>query len=86
MAYDAPPRPTLALLSRLRSCDVDASVTGLAWTLSFKGAVTAPFSGQATTADIKGLLEALPTVGRVSVSYSSGVTFCKCVVCAISGL
>lgn len=58
-------------------CDYSSTAT-LAWTLSFKGAVTAPFSGATTAAQLKALLEALPTVGTVGVTYTGlTTTFCN---------
>jgi len=64
---------------QLLRCDLDPRDTrfsGPQFTLSFGGAVTAPFGTGATEYDLKQLLEALPTVGRVTVRYSAGTTLC----------
>jgi hypothetical protein len=47
------------------------------FTLSFMGAVTRPFAPNANAAVIRELMEELPTVGGVSVSFSRGTTFCN---------
>lgn len=64
---------------QLIRCDLDpAAYTGKnLFTLSFRGAVTRPFGAAASAADIRSLLEDLPTIGGISVSFSRGVSFCN---------
>lgn len=58
-------------------CDLDGSSNTDTFTLSFRGAYTKPFPPSATALDIKGLLQALPTIGQVDVTFSRGFTFCS---------
>jgi hypothetical protein len=60
---------------QLLRCDLAAGAMDRL-TLSFRGATTRPFSPGASAWELRQRLEALPVVGKVSVSYSSGVTFC----------
>jgi hypothetical protein len=60
-------------------CDLDPAdpaVQGPQFTLSFGGAVTRPFGVAASEYELKELLEALPTVGRVTVRFSAGTRLC----------
>ena len=63
---------------QLIRCDLNPASYGSTpmFTLYFQGAVTAPFSAQASAATVSNALNALSTVGSVSVAYSMGVTFC----------
>lgn len=61
-------------------CDIDPtdpSSSNDRFTLSFRGETTKPFNPRASAATIRKLLEDLPTVGAVSVAFSSGLTFCN---------
>ena len=60
---------------QLMRCDLDAGAADRL-TLGFRGFTTRPFSPGASAWELRQRLEALPIVGKVSVSYSSGVTFC----------
>lgn len=63
---------------QLLRCDLDpATTTGNKFTLSFRGATTRPFSASASAAEVRKLLQDLPTVGGVSVIYGRGTTFCN---------
>jgi len=64
---------------QLLRCDIspsDASFSGPQFTLEFRGAYTRPFPPSISAFDLRTLLQEVPTFGRVSVSYSSGSTFC----------
>lgn len=45
--------------------------------LSFNGFTTSSFSQSSTAAQVKAALEALPTIGLVTVSFDSGATVCS---------
>lgn len=62
---------------QLIRCDLDGASTTKEFTLSYRGAVTEPFAPSATALEIKGLLEALPTLTEVNVAFSRGFTFCN---------
>lgn len=63
---------------QLLRCDLNPSVsTSARFTLSFQNAATATFGASTSAYALQQLLQALPTVGAVSVSYSRGVTFCN---------
>ena len=57
-------------------CDLTPDSTPR-FTLSFRGAVSAPFSGDISAAQLDALLESLPTIGTTSVTYGAGTTFCN---------
>jgi hypothetical protein len=61
---------------QLIRCDYSGADTTNRFTLSFENAVTRPFAPSARAELLKLLLEELPTVNEVSVSYSSGFSFC----------
>ena len=67
---------------QLVRCDLDPDAPqwlGNQFTLSFRSAVTRPFSPRATAADIAALLMELPTIGGVDVSFDGGAgafSFC----------
>lgn len=65
---------------QLIRCDMDPAdplYRGAQFTLSFRGAVTRPFAADTAPADLRALLEELPTLRRVSVAYLGGTTtFC----------
>jgi hypothetical protein len=61
--------------AQLLRCDLDPAdplFQGNQFTLSFRGAVTRPFSPRANAADVKALLEELPTIGSVDVEFDGG--------------
>lgn len=65
---------------QLLRCDLnpnDPANVGDRFTLSFRGIVTRPFPPSASAADIRALLEELPNIGGVSVSFSRGISFCN---------
>ncbi len=61
---------------QLLRCDLAAGAMDRL-TLTFRGATTRPFSPGASAWELRQRLEAMPVVGKVSVSYSNGVTFCS---------
>lgn len=62
---------------QLIRCDASGSSVVAAFTISFRGAVTRPFAPSVTPAGLQVLLEELPTIGSVEVTYTRGVTFCS---------
>ena len=63
---------------QLLRCDLDPSAApGVpVFTLSFRGAITAPFAPDIDAYSLRRLLEALPSIHTVVVTFSSGATFC----------
>lgn len=63
---------------QLISCGLNPAsyTTAPIFTLTFGNAVTQPFMANINPAELELLLEALPTVGDVAVTYSSGSSFC----------
>ena len=58
---------------QLLRCDLDpASLPGSQFTFAFRGAVSTPFGAGASAYDLKMLLQAMPTVGVVDVSFTGG--------------
>lgn len=62
---------------QLLRCDLSGSTTTNMFTISYRGAVTLPFAPSISAFDLKVLLDALPTIGQVTVSYSRGFTLCS---------
>ncbi|GBG28563.1 Tenascin [Hondaea fermentalgiana] len=56
---------------------ITCSATGGTFTLTFRREVTAAIDHNAAAADIKSALEALRTIGTVSVTYDSGTEACS---------